>query len=307
MYNVEVSPKVKQSTHHISLTDGKKTLGLIICDSKGAADPFNISASPNQRSSLRTKSGTTKYEDLEEPWSATAQDDWSGGRALEDYEQDTTRFYDSKRCQTAFNQIYNAPLEYYATGLKDAVTNWPGSVKWRTVYAGNAIAYQLDLQSSMTAGEIYILLRRRGTPAAGLVVDLSSDIGGVSVLESHTYTTAEITDVLSEWKKFTFADRTLTAGTYFIRVTSEGGDTNDHWQIGLKPDSYELKTYINSGGWNLLPADDLYYRIAAADTGRMTRFFTYRQLTFALTQMPTGDPRLYVNGDLADMVTFELK
>ena len=151
-YHVEVSPEINVSTHHISLTDGKNWLGLICCDSKGAADPFNLSASPNQRSSLRTKSGTTKYEDLEEPWSATAQDDWSGGRALEDYEEDTTRFFDSRRCQTAFTQIYNAPLDYYAAGLKDSMTNWPGSVKWKPLYANCAYWYQIDLASSMTIG-----------------------------------------------------------------------------------------------------------------------------------------------------------
>lgn len=298
MYNVEVSPEIEQSTHHVSLSDGKKTLGLIICDSKGAADPFNLSASPNQRSALRTKSGSTKYEDLEEPWSATAQDNWSGGRALEDYENDTTRFFDSKRCQTAFEQIYCAPLEYYATGLKDAVTNYPGSVYWRTMYAGNYLVRQIDLDNAMQAGEIYILLRRRGTPKAGLTVELAADIEGGTVLESHSYTTDEITDVISEWKKFTFDERTLPAGAVFLRIGSSVGDTTDYWQIGVKPEGNEQKTYTYDAGWNPTSLFDVYFRVCAANTGRKARFFTYNQLTMAISQLPSGDPKLYINGDI---------
>ena len=306
MYHVDVSPDVSQSTHHVSLTDGKKTLGLIICDSKGAADPFNLSAAPNQRSSLRTKSGTTKYEDLEEPWSATAQDDWSGGRALEDYEEDTTRFYDSKRAQTAWKQIYCAPLEHYATGLKDAMTNYPGSVHWQTVYGGTSYVYQLEPTSTLSIGMIYILMRRRGKPAAGLTVALLAGINDSldNALAKRTFTTSDITDVISEFKRMVFSTaQTLTSGnTYYLLVTSTKGDSNDHWEIGMKPDSGAFHTYTKtgSGAWSLLAGKDLYYRICAPNNSRNTRFFTYKQLTFALTQTMAGYPKLYINGDIGE-------
>ena len=301
-YHVEVSPELKKSTHHVALSDGQKTLGLIICDSKGAADPFNISAAPNNRSSLRTKTGTTKYEDLEEPWTATAQDDWSGGRALEDYETDTTRFFDSRRCQTGFTQIYNAPLEYYASGLKDSLTNWPGSVTWKTIYAGTQYGYQFVLSSSMTAGQVYILLRRRGTPAAGLKVTLCRNNNGVpgTALATHTYTNDEIQDVLSEWKKFTFANISLAAGVYWITVGSTAGEyTSNCWQIGTKTGiSNPLTYYYDGTSWAQTTNFDIYYRLCAGDTGRKARFFTYKQLTFALTQAAAGSPKLYINGDI---------
>ena len=301
MYDVEVNPIINQSTHHVSLTDGEKTVGLIICDSKGAADPFNLTAAPNARSSLRTKTGTTKYEDLDEPWSATAQDDWSGGRALEDYEEDTTRFFDSKRCQTAFTQIYNAPLDYYAEGLKDSKTNWPGSVQWRMIQAGSSYGMQINLTEAMSAGELYILLRRRGTPTAGLTVRLCANEAGApgTVLAEHSYTVTEISDVISEWRKFSFEDLTLAAGYYWITIGSSVGDyESNSWQIGTKRNS-ESTTYINTGsGWVSVYTYDIYYRLCAADSGRTSRFFIYKQLTFALTQLPSGDPKLYINGDL---------
>ncbi len=300
MYHVEVNPEVKQSTHHIALSDGKKTIGLICCDSKGAADPFNISASPNQRSSLRTKSGTTKYEDLEEPWSATAQDDWGGGRALEDYEADTTRFFDSRRCQTAFTQIYNGPLDYYATGLKNAMTNHPGSVHWKMIEAGTAYAIKLVLSGSMAVGQIYIMLRRRGKPEANLTVSLHQNSSGVPGAEivHHDYTTTEIPDIMSEFRKFTFPQQTLAAGTYWIKVTSTKGDLSDHWEIGFKPVTGANNTLVYKSAWSPYVNYELTYRICAADTGRKTRFFNYKQLIFALTQTDTGSPKLYINGDI---------
>ena len=297
-YHVEVGPNIKNNTHHISLTDGEKTVGLIVCDSKGAADPFNISMSPNQSSSLRTKSGTTKYEDLDEPWSATAQDDWSGGRAQEDWETDTTKFYDSKRCQTAFNQIYCGPQDHYATGLKDAVTNYPGSVQWKKILPGTAYAIKIELSAAMQAGQVYILMRRRGTPKAGLTVSLCRNTPS-TVLKTHTYTTDEITDVLSEWKKFTFANTSLAAGNYFITVKAETGESSGYWQVGFKQVENNFKTQISKGNtWQIYPGYDLYFRLAAADSGRKSRFFIYKQLTFALSQLVTGSPKLYVNGDL---------
>lgn len=299
-YRVEVSPDLTLSTHHVSLTDGKRTLGLIVCDSKGAADPFNIAGAPNQRSSIRTKTGTTKYEDLDDPWSATAQEDWSGGRALEDYEDDTTRFYDSRRCQTAFKQIYCAPLEYYATGLKDSVTNWPGSVSWQRIPAGVVYACKVTLSSAISAGQVYILLRRRGYPGAGMTVSLCRDNSGRpgAAISSYTYTTTEINDVLSEWKKFNFSSTTLSAGVYWVQVTSSAGDQEDHWQVGMKMTANDSQTYVYNGQWNINSNYDLYYRVCAADTGRKARFFIYKQLTFALTQLATGSPKLYINGDI---------
>ena len=309
-YHVAVSPDNKQSTHHVSLTDGSKTIGLIICDSKGAADPYNISMSPNQRSSLRTKTGTTKYEDLEEPWSATAQDDWSGGRALEDYETDTTRFFDSRRCQTAFNQIYCAPLEHYATGLKDAVSNYPGSVHWKTILANTKYAYRITLDAAMSAGQVYVLLRRRGTPREGLTVRLAADAAGVpgTSIAEHTYTIKEITDVLSEWRKFTFAEQTLAAGVYWIEVSTTVSSSAGSWQIGMQMVNNNVHTWIYKGHWELNDNYDLYFRLSSPNSGRESRFFVYRQLTFCLTQLPTGSPKLYVNGDLgmADANTGQL-
>ena len=300
-YHVEVGPGVKQSTHHIALTDGKQWLGLIVCDSKGAADPYNISAAPNQRSSLRTKSGTTKYEDLEDPWSATAQDDWSGGRGLEDYESDTTRFFDSRRCQTAFGQIYNAPLDYYASGIKESITNWPGSVMWKALSANTAYAVHLNLTAAMNVGEVYILLRRRGNPAAPLRVALCRDDNGIpgAEIKYHSYTIDEITDVVSEWKRFSFSNIRLNAGNYWILVYSMAGDISDNWQVGFKDKSKTYQTFVTENGkWQPTRTYDLYYRIAAADTGRKARFFTYKQLTFALTQLPSGEPKLFMNGEI---------
>lgn len=304
-YHVEVGPQIEQSTHHVALTDGEKTLGLIICDSKGAADPFNINMSPNQRSALRTKSGSTKYEDLEEPWAATAQDDWSGGRALEDYETDTTRFFDSKRCQTAWSQIYNAPIEYYAKGLKDAISNYPGSVHWKMIESSNAYATRITVTDTVKAGQLYILLRRRGTPESSLKVCLCQDDNGIpgTEIEQHEYTTDEITDVISEFRKFTFTERNLTAGTYWVKASAAKGELSNCWQIGIKPVE-ESASLVYKTKWGIFHGYDLYYRLSAADTGRMARFFTYKQLTFALTQLPTGSPKLYMNGDLGKVSSY---
>ena len=81
----------KAPTHHLSLSDGSTTMGLILPD--GARSIQEIPYSP---SSLKTSSGGTKYSDFEPPYAFLQQNDWSGGRGQEDFSGDPTQFYDSQ-------------------------------------------------------------------------------------------------------------------------------------------------------------------------------------------------------------------
>src|SRR3990170_3877777 len=80
----------KNPTHHLSLSDGTTTVGLILPD--GAQGIREIPYSP---STFKTSSGGTTYSDFEPPYAFEQQDTWEGGRGLENFRKDNTRFYDS--------------------------------------------------------------------------------------------------------------------------------------------------------------------------------------------------------------------
>ena len=44
---------------------------------------------------------------------------------------------------------------------------------------------------------------------------------------------------------------------------------------------------------------DLYYRLAEAQSGYVSKFFMYKSLMFMIRQKPNGTPKLYMNGLIA--------
>ena len=58
---VSVLPNVKSNTHHISLSDGKNTLGFVVSDSNGNPALNNLSMNPNKRTAVKVTSGVQKW------------------------------------------------------------------------------------------------------------------------------------------------------------------------------------------------------------------------------------------------------
>ena len=283
-----------------------KSLMLITSDTAGNHAWTGITRAPLTRNAMQTTSTSNQYSDLTLPWISIPQEDWTGGRGNHTFTSDTSRFYDSKRCQSAFNSVlYNAPLDHYSTGFKEACTNCPGSLRWRDVVEGanNYIAVQFSPSETFDAGEVYIHMRRRGTPTSPLVVMLTNTMLDTkeTALAYHEFTTEEDDDTLSEFFKFKIdTPQTLNkGGQYYVKVYSEGGDEVDKWQVGYSVEStshtyasakidsdYELANY------------ELYYRVAPVQEDKYVKFFTYEQLIFAVRQDANANPSLWLNGDI---------
>ena len=288
--------------------DTDQALMLIPCDTAGNFSWTGVTRAPLQRNAMQTSNTSNQYSDLEPPWISIPQENWTGGRGNDIFTKDTTRYRDGKRAQAAFNEvIYNAPLEYYSRGAfrKTTATNCPGSLYWeRLTGAKQYIAVQFTAREA-EAGEVYIHLRRRGTPRTALTVELTDGIGAsANVLASHDYTVSEVTDTLAEFFKFTFESVELSIGQdYFIRVHSDG-DSRDYWQVGCTH-NLNMQTYMSSDGVTYESANfELYYRVAGEQGEDQTRFFMYEQLMFAVRQHPLSNryndyvPSLWINGDI---------
>lgn len=285
-----------------------ESVELITSDSEGNFSYSGIVKAPLTRNAMQTTQSSGEWSDLEYPWQAIQQEDWGGGRANLRFSTDKSRFFDSKRAQTAFNScIYNAPLEYYSDGLGRAVaTNYPGSLYWEKVSGKKKyIAVKFVCGSNESAGEVYVHLRRRGTPASALVVELCVGLSNPTILASHSYTTGEVTDTLAEFYKFTFEEETLTEGnTYYIRVHSDTGTSTDYWEVGCSKEN-ELNTAISQDGDTFVSATfELYYRVSSPQTDQRYKFFYYEQLQFAIKQAgENGSPSLWLNGEIGKITS----
>ncbi|HBF40440.1 MAG TPA: hypothetical protein DDW19_01265 [Anaerolineaceae bacterium] len=299
---VIVEPESKNNTHHVSLSDGERTIGLILSDSKGQANPLGIARAPVQRTAMKTTSGNQKYSDFEPPYTPIAQDDWSGGRGELDFDRDVTRFYDSTRINSMFGKLFLAPQESYATGYRKAAANLPGSVTWSALIPGSrnylAARFVLPPGGGFTANKISLWVRRRGTPKASLTVELRAH--GVNapgaILQSATITTSDIPDIISEFYRVTIPPQALTESTnYWIVVYSALGESDHHWQVAVNNAPGNSMESSDATNW-IASAVDLYYRITDAGAGYSQKFFQYQYSLYCLMQT-NGAPKLYMNGD----------
>lgn len=308
---VNVDYHDKQSVSDIfTLTDvvTNKSLALIPSDSDGHFNWRGITKAPLTRNAMQTTQSSGEWSDMEYPWMAIQQEDWTGGRANLRFTTDKSRFFDSRRAQSAFNAcIYNAPLDHYSTGFKDAYTNHPDSLKWvRLKGANKYLLCEVTLNGTYICGNVYIHLRRRGTPTSGLRVRLLSDAtDSPTVYAEHTYTTEEVTDITAEFYKFSF-DEVSLSGFAFIEVMASEYNESDYWEVGCT-DNSNLKTYCSENGtdWSLFEKD-LLYRLDRTATDDVVKFFTYEQLTFMVRQNPTSgsNPTVWLNGDIGSVSSF---
>ena len=104
----------KNPEYDVELTDGKDTVGLMLVNGRGMNDPLAIQRSPYPRTSTKIDTGGGKYDPLELPYKSIVQEDWVGGRASLNFEDDTTRYMDNFRAWTDQDkQICCGPQETY--------------------------------------------------------------------------------------------------------------------------------------------------------------------------------------------------
>ena len=284
--------------------DTSESLMLIPCDTAGNFSWTGVTRAPLTRNAMQTSTTANQYSDLTPPWNSIPQESWSGGRGHALFTKDNTRYGDGKRVQTSFNSVvYNAPLEHYSEGFRNALTNCPGSLYWERLQKNRYIARAITPTSNINVRELYIHLRKRGEPQSPLRVRLYNSLSpDAALLQSHDYTVTEIDDTLAEFRKFKFsADQALTANkTYYLVVYSEKSDKDNYWEVGCQADSSGT-TYASTelqSGYN--PVNfDLYFRLAEYQSGTYrSKFFIYEQLMYMVRQTLTGGPTIWVNGDI---------
>lgn len=64
MNKVICGSDLSNNTHHVSLTDGIRTLGFVVADSRGNCSPLNMHRTPLQTTAIKTVTGTQKYGDF---------------------------------------------------------------------------------------------------------------------------------------------------------------------------------------------------------------------------------------------------
>lgn len=304
---VRVSPTEQRPTHHISLKDRSgKVIGLTLCDDKGDVikNPAGaFSKKPVDTTAMKQTSGGSSYNDYDYPYSPIVQDDLSGGRGNIDFERDTTKFYDSFRTRSGReNRAYAGPAETYTTGAHHNTTeNMPGSVTWhRLLGAQRHIYRRFAASASYTAGLVWVIARRKGTPADLTIAIYSDSAGAVGTeLTSITVSYTRMQDILSEWLNETIS-QALSSGTYYWLViyAADTDNNNKHWLLGVKDASGSTYTSESFDSTPDAYGKDLYFRVVNANSEKSCIPFVYKeQQYFVVSGTGASNPVLYMAGD----------
>lgn len=302
---VRVSPTELHPTHHVALRDRSgKRLGLILCDERGnalARHDLNIMKSPVETTALKQTSGNSSYDIFDYPYNPIVQDDLSGGRGSQDFERDSTKYYDSFRTKSGrANKAYAGPQEQFTSGIRSQDQSTPGSVKWHTLTDDARHIYKrFQASVSYTAALSWLLVRIKGTPAALTIAVYSDSAGDVGAeLDSVTVAYTRMDDILSEWLCETIS-QALTAGTYYWMVVYAAAtdNTDNHWKIAVKN---AADTTYYSAAFDATPTAatfDLYYRLTTANATKTCIPFEYKEGQYFVISGESGAPSLYMAGD----------
>lgn len=230
-----------------------------------------ISQSPS--SIFAAGGGPQKYGDAEPGFAFMEQRTWEGGRGLDFFSDDPTRYFDSKGAWTLTpGKVGPAPQWFMSRGHRPNLAEFvlPGDVTWRPLYDDTQyVDRKITPTATITSDKVAMWVRRVGNPSGDLTVEICSDSSGSpnTVLQTATVDSDTITDFLSVFYEFNWSGtQSLTGGTsYHIKIYGGGDDTRDgHWEVGVDAGTSDGLYSSDGSSWSIA-AYSLYYYLTGTD------------------------------------------
>lgn len=311
----DATPTNRKPSHHVTLEEvsGANKYGFILSGARGEARPQGIKRDPIQRTSLKLSQGATRYSDFAEPFTPIDQNDWSGGRALEDFERDQSRFFDSYRLNSwQPNRLILGPQEVYTTGVRKLNQKIPGSVTWQALTGSQRfLAVKFTTPSGgYSAGRFMALLRYVGAPG-NLSLDLRNDsagdptgssIAGVNfgpgAFQKQGEASHPKVSIFYEAGEALGPFTLASATPYWVRLDAVAGDNAaNHWEVGVTTVAGTTKQSSDGTTWAAASVD-MYFRVVDVEDQRQALFFEYKRGFYCVTKPDDNSAgQLYLSGD----------
>src|SRR3990167_6349256 len=311
------SPTDKHPRYHLTLSDGTDSVGFVVGRMRGddfVPDHRSIQRTGLERNAIKTREGVSDYADFDIPYMTILQDDWSGGRGLDDFDKDNSRYFDNYRCIPSEKGIILGPHEVYTRGYRSSechldetslVTQAESFVALSLLTDYRYIATSFVASATYTnTGHPELWVRYHGSPAA-LTVAIYSNSAGDPGSSLGTVTLSALTSNLpaDTWVLYdfpAFSSLTISSGTtYHIVVYAGADDASNYWKIGCDTSGSYTTTNASSNGtvW----AGSIYYplfRLLDTDADFTGHFFEYKRGWYFVKNPDTGaNSTLYLLGD----------
>ncbi len=307
------TPAERYPTHHLTLSDGTTTLGLILLDSQLKEDAKAIQEQSNPRTAMRIAQGAGGYGDFEQPYNPVGMADFSGGLGQERYENDATKYFDGDNVDTSYGKILPAGQRQSSSGYERVlqsvgtkttsidsfyggwgglmVTGYDSFIASKFKASGNhdvrSITFNFrSIGSSLRLIEAYLYSDSVGLPNAQLAM------GGIVPEAEYT-----------SWTKLRIpiACTTVSGTSYHVVFRFKGLLT---FAAELELDSSEADTAISRETSSSLPlawasyaaTTSIVYKLEGSAIGRV-RMQEFKGLMHAINQASDSSaPKLWRNG-----------
>lgn len=325
---VRATPTERRITHDLKLSDGVTDIGLILCNSRGVpirnGEAWSLRQSGSTRTSLQIRQGDADYSDYQLPYTPFTQKDWSGGRGNEDFEKDSTRYYDGNLIDTRRGDMILAGLA--------TTCNLPGTAYIQDPLGEANIDSEVETSGQRYASEYTPITaftvssaRVNVAPGENVTVEIIKDSGGspsadagdvvasrTSYVTDYNRSTSIAGAALGEWH-FGATDighgvdvdnpADTTFVTVYISASLAAGTT--YWIVittsaigyGETSESYHVKNETAPDTWNSLETNHtIYYKLIGAVQGKV-QFFEYKGGLYAVVKNDNDSSSdLYLNG-----------
>ena len=285
--------KANTSTHDIVLSDGRRSVGLIICDSNGNHAPTTISRKPIERMALKTSNSTQKWGNFDYPWMPIAQEDFSLGSGALIQDDNTQKYYYGERINTnSVGKVYLAPAVRYTRGLRNASNNMGDITYWeKTIGVYTSLVFTVNAEFTMS--HIYINIKRHGNPES-LKIELRE---GSAVLATDEAGITSAQDRMSVLHRFNITHTLEVGKTYRIVLYSYNNTIKDCWMLGMNNVVGDTYTSKNGITWTR-HSYGLKCRITDADNNNRPILVNYKQSVYCIMNKGHGvAPSMYILGD----------
>lgn len=266
----------KDITHDISLASEGEKWGLQLDDKARGIQEVSQKAS-----TILQRGSAGKFGGYGPTFGDIKQDTWHGGRGLEEFPDDPTRFFDSENMFTLVPGRLFPTLQWQFADCDNRDYNQIAfaDMAWRALLGTQLyIASKFTTAAEYAADKCYIWLRRVGSPGT-LTLKIYTDTGGkpnaVQGSASKTVTKSDVTDFISLWKVFdwTGTETLSNATAYHVVVYGASGDSAaNHWEVGVNTAGSASHYDDDGSGWTAA-SYTMYYRVVDADVAVKWHYF----------------------------------
>jgi hypothetical protein len=305
-----VTPSDTEPKYHFSLSDGTTELGFVCCDARGNRNDRGYSREPLQTTALKTYQGQGKYSDLEFPYMAFQQSDWSGGRGAESWDNDTTAFATNENCVMSERGVCLAPAPYYTFGYRNLECRFPHFGQYRTLTSlYRFVSYKFTAGATATYTKAMFCAYQIGSPGT-LTFAVYTNSGGSpdTAIYTGTVTAATSTTPKRGWIRASFSSGVaLTSGTtYHFVIYGAATDTGSNcWKV-LRSTDYrhtlgDCGASSDGSSWiqdSIASSGGSCFFLYNASKTTQSYFFEYKKAFYCIQSYDDGTtPQLYINGD----------